>query len=123
MVERTKAPKDLPAQEPAPRSGRLTSDMSLPKLDAVEICSYIAAFVGMWAVLHLRLLGERRAGMLVNQLVHMTSPSIERHTSSRRARWVAVALLATVVVGGLASLALGMIEYFEHTVPNIQNLI
>ncbi len=123
MVERNKAPKDLPVRDQAPHPVRLTSDESLPKLNAVEICSYIAAFVGMWAVLELKLLAALLAGMLVHQLVHMIAPAIERHTSSQRARWVAVVLLATVVVGALTSLALGIIEHFEHTVPNIQDLI
>jgi predicted PurR-regulated permease PerM len=123
MVDRNEAPKDLPVREQAPRPVPLPSDVGLPKLNAVEICSYIAAFVGMWAVLQLRLLAALLAGMLVQQLVHMIAPAIERHTSSQRARWVAVVLLATVVVGGLTGIALGIIEHFEHTVPNIQDLI
>lgn len=102
---------------------RLTSDMSLPRFSAVEICSYAAALAGMWAVLHLKLLGALLAGMLVFQLVHMIAPAIERHMSSQRARWVAVVLLACVVVGGLASLAIRLIEHFQHAVPNIQNLL
>ncbi|CAN7509107.1 AI-2E family transporter [Trinickia sp. LjRoot230] len=123
MVKRNEAPQDLPVREPSPRPVRLTSDMSLPRLSAVEIGSYLAALVGMWAVLHLRLLAALLAGMLIYQLVHMIAPVVERHMSSQRARWLVVVILAGVLVGGLTSLAIAMIEHFEHTVPNIQNLL
>jgi predicted PurR-regulated permease PerM len=83
----------------------------------------LLAFAGMWAVLHFKLLGALLAGMLVYQLVHTLAPSIERHMSSQRARWVAVVVIAGVVVGGLGALCIGIVEHFEHTVPNIQNLL
>ncbi len=123
MGNRNEAPKNLAARDQTPRPVRLTSDMSLPKLSAVEVCSYVVAFLGIWAVMHLKLLAALLAGMLVHQLVHMIAPVIERHMSSQLARLVAAAILATIVVGGLTSLALAMIEHFEHTVPNIQNLL
>jgi predicted PurR-regulated permease PerM len=123
MGNRNEAPKELATRDKAARPVRLTSDMSLPKLSVVEACSYVAALTGMWAVMHLKLLAALLAGMLVHQLVHMIAPVIERHMSSHLARLVAVVILATVVVGGLTSLAIGMIEHFEQTVPNIQNLL
>ena len=122
MVKRNEAHEELPVRE-QPRQVRLTSNMSLPRLSAVEIGSYAVILFGMWAVLEWRLLGAMLAGMLVYQLVHAIAPAIERHMSSQRARWLAVVILATVVVGGLTSLAIGMIEHFEHTVPNIQTLL
>jgi predicted PurR-regulated permease PerM len=97
--------------------------MSLPKLSAIEIGSYVLMLVGMWVVLELKLLGALLAGMLVFQLVHTIAPGIERHMSSHRARWVAVVLLSIVVVGVLAALTIGIIEHFENTVPNVQNLL
>lgn len=123
MVKRNEAQEDLPVRAQPPRPVRLSSDMSLPRLSAVEIGSYVLAFVGMWAVLEWKLLGSLLAGMLVYQLVHTIAPAIERHMSSQRARWLAVVILATVVVGGLTSLAIGMIEHFAHAVPNIQSLL
>jgi predicted PurR-regulated permease PerM len=123
MVKRNEAHEDLPVREQPPRHVRLTSDMSLPRLSAVEIGSYAVVLFGMWAVIEWKLLGALLAGMLVYQLVHTIAPAIERHMSSQRARWLAVVILAVVVVGGLTSLAIGMIEHFEHTVPNIQTLL
>ena len=49
---------------------------------------------GMWAVIELRLLGALLAGLLVFQLVHTIAPRIERHMSSKRARWLAVVFLS-----------------------------
>lgn len=123
MVKRNEAHEDLPVREQPPRQVRLTSDMSLPRLPAVDIGSYAVMLFGMWAVLEWKLLTALLAGMLVYQLVHTIAPAIERHMSSQRARWLAVVILATVVVGGLTGLAIGMIEHFEHTVPNIQSLL
>ena len=122
MAKRNEGSQDTPVRETT-RPVRLTSDMSLPKLSAVEIGSYLLAFVAMWLMLALKLLGAMLAGMLVYQLVHTIAPKIERHMSSRRARWVAVVVIAGIVVGGLTGLSIAMIEHFEHTVPNIQNLL
>jgi predicted PurR-regulated permease PerM len=123
MAKRNEAQEDAQIRDLTPRPVRLTSDMSLPKLSAVEIGSYVLALVAMWAVLELRLLGALLAGMLVFQLVHTIAPAIEQHMSSKRARWVAVVVLAATVVGALAGLTLGIAEHFEHTVPNLQNLL
>jgi predicted PurR-regulated permease PerM len=123
MAKRNEAPEDTRIREVGGRPVRLTSDMSLPKLSAVEIGSYALALIGMWVVLHFKLLGALLGGMLVYQLVHTLAPGIERHMSGQRARWVAVVVIAAVVVGGLAGLAIGIVEHFEHTVPNIQNLL
>lgn len=123
MAKRNEAPEDTRIKEVAARPVRLTSDMSLPKLSAVEIGSYALAVFGMWAVLHFKLLGALLGGMLVYQLVHTIAPTIERHMPSYRARWVAVVVIASVVVGGLAGLTIGITEHFQHTVPNIQSLL
>ena len=44
MAKRNEAAENRPAVRPV----RLTSDMSMPKLSAVEIGSYIAAFAGLF---------------------------------------------------------------------------
>jgi hypothetical protein len=45
MAKRNEAAENRPAVRPV----RLTSDMSMPKLSAVEIGSYIAAFAGLFS--------------------------------------------------------------------------
>ncbi|PNL03036.1 hypothetical protein GAS19_02225 [Burkholderia glumae] len=105
------------------RSVRLTGDFSLPRLSAIEIGSYLVAILGLFLILHLKLLSGLLAGLLVYQLVHTISPAIERHMSSGRARWLSVVLLSVVIVGGLAGLTAAIIDHVEHTVPNLQGLM
>jgi predicted PurR-regulated permease PerM len=123
MVKRNEATDEKQVRDLRPRPVRLTSDMSLPKLSAVEIGSYMAAIAGMLAVLHLNLLGALLSGMLVYQLVQTISPLIERQMSSQRARWVAVVLLSIVIVGVLTGLTVGIIEHFEDDVPSVQTVM
>ncbi|WP_250450221.1 hypothetical protein [Caballeronia sp. ATUFL_M2_KS44] len=110
--------RDLPA-----RPVRLTSDMSMPKLPAVEIGSYIVAFLAMFLVLHLKLLGALLAGMLVFQLVHMIAPVIERHVMSKGARLISVVLISAIIIGGLTGATVATIEHFERDVPSMQKLL
>ncbi|MEW6342277.1 MAG: AI-2E family transporter [Paraburkholderia sp.] len=123
MTKRNEAPEDGQVQDLRPRPVRLTSDMSLPKLSAVEIGSYLLMLFGMWAVLNLRLLGALLAGLLVYQLIQTIAPRIEKHMSSQRARWLSVVILAVVIVGGLTLLVIGIIDHFEGDVPNVQVLL
>jgi len=123
MNKRNDAPKEPQVRDLRPRTVRLTSDMSLPKLSAVEIGSYLTAALGMWAVLHLNLLGALLAGMLVYQLVHTIAPLIERRTSSQRARWASVVLVSIVIVGGLTGVTVGIIQHFENDVPGVQKVM
>ena len=123
MAKRTEASGDTEVRDLRPRAVRLTSDMSLPKLSAVEIGSYIAALAGMWLVLHLNLLGALLAGMLVYQLVHTIAPRIERRMSSQRARWASVVLLSILIVGALTGVTVGVIEHFEDDVPSVQKVM
>ncbi len=123
MAKRNEASDDKQVRDLRPRAVRLTSDMSLPKLSAVEIGSYVVALLGMWAVLQLNLLGALLAGMLVYQLVHTISPLIERRMSSQRARWIAVVLVSAVIVGVLTGITIGIIEHFEDDVPSVQKML
>jgi predicted PurR-regulated permease PerM len=123
MTKRNEAPEDGQVQDLRPRPVRLTSDMSLPKLSAVEIGSYLLMLFGMLAVLNLRLLGALLAGLLVFQLIQTIAPRIEKHMSSQRARWLSVVILAVVIVGVLTGLVIGIIDHFEGDVPSVQFLL
>lgn len=110
--------RDLPT-----RHVRLTSDMSLPKLSAVEIGSYLLALAALFFTLRLQLLGGLLAGMLVFQLVHMIAPVIERHVVSRGARLIAVGLISAIIVGALTGATMATIQHFEHDFPSLQKLL
>jgi predicted PurR-regulated permease PerM len=123
MAKRNQAAEERPVRDLPARPVRLTSDMSMPKLSAVEIGSYILAFVAMFLVLHLQLLGAMMAGMLVFALVQMITPQIEKHMTSGRARWVAVVFLSVLIVGGLTGVTIATIDHFENNVPSMQKLL
>lgn len=123
MVKRNEATDEKQVRDLRPRPVRLTSDMSLPKLSAVEIGSYLTAIGALVAVLELNLLGALLAGMLVYQLVHLIAPVIERRMSSQRARWASVVLVSIVIVGVLTGLTVGIIEHFEDDVPSVQKVM
>lgn len=108
--------RDLPT-----RHVRLTSDMSSPKLSAVEIGSYLLALLALYLTLRLQLLGGMLAGMLVYQLTHMIAPVIERHVVSKGARLISVGLISAIIVGGLTGATVATIEHFEHDFPSMQN--
>lgn len=84
----------------------------------VLIASWILAFGGLLLVLPMRLLPSLLAGLLVFELVNMLTPQLERLIAGRRARWVAVALLGTLVVSSLALLFAGVISFVLHEAEN-----
>ena len=84
----------------------------------VVIASWILVFGGLLLVLPLRLLPSLLAGLLVFELVNMLTPQLERLIAGRRARWVAVALLGTLVVSTLALLFAGVISFVLHEAEN-----
>ncbi len=84
----------------------------------VLIASWILVFGGLLLVLPMRLLPSLLAGLLVFELVNMLTPQLERLIAGRRARWVAVALLGTLVVSSLALLFAGVISFVLHEAEN-----
>lgn len=92
----------VPALPPSPTSRPET-------LRAYAIASWVLAGLALWAVLHLRLLLALFCGLLVHQIVRALSPRLQRRVSGERARVIAVALLASVIVG---LLGLGVVALF-----------
>ncbi|WP_407314786.1 AI-2E family transporter [Pseudomonas sp. nanlin1] len=84
----------------------------------VLIASWILVFGGLLLVLPLRLLPSLLAGLLVFELVNMLTPQLQRLIAGRRARWLAVALLGTLVVSVLALIFAGVISFVLHEAEN-----
>lgn len=84
----------------------------------VYIASCILVFGGLLAVLPLKLLPSLLAGLLVYELVDMLTPQLQRLIAGERARWLAVALLGTLVVSVLALLFAGAISFILHEAEN-----
>lgn len=89
---------------------------------AVRIASYIAAGLGLFLVLYLRLLPALLAGLLVYEVVVSTAPLMGRRLSGDRARVLAVALIGVVVVGLITLLILGGIAFFRNEIGNPEDL-
>ncbi len=73
---------------------------------------------GLLLVLPLKLLPSLLAGLLVFELVNMLTPQLQRLIEGRRARWLAVALLGTVIVSVLTLIFAGAISFLLHEAEN-----
>ncbi len=80
------------------------------------ITSCVLMGLGLLAVLYFHLLPVLIAGLLVYELVLVTSPLLGRRVSSTRARLLAVALIASIVVGLLVLLILGGVNLVHREV-------
>ena len=69
------------------------------------------------------LLAALLSGLFVYSLVHLMAPRLESHFSSRRAKMVAVAGLASLVVGALTLGIWAAILFFQSDAGNLQNLL
>ena len=80
--------------------------------------SWVIIFGGLLLVIPLRLLPSLLAGLLVFELVNMLTPQLQRLIEGRRARWLAVALLGTLVVSVLALIFAGAFSFLLHEAEN-----
>ena len=84
----------------------------------ILLASYIIIAGGLLLVFPLRLLPSLLAGLLVYELVNMLTPQLQRLIAGRRARWLAVMLLGTLVVSVLALIFAGAISFLLHEAEN-----
>ena len=82
------------------------------------LASLVIVAGGLFLALPLRLLPSLLAGLLVFELVNMLTPQLQRLIAGRRARWLAVALLGTLVVSVLALIFAGIISFVLHEAEN-----
>ncbi len=98
------------AAEPSPPDPA-TLERLEPGFRFVVAAWLITAFL-LWFVLHVDLLPSLLAGLLVFELVHLFTMRI-RFVQERRARILAVAVIATLVVGALGLVAFGTTLFFK----------
>lgn len=84
----------------------------------VMLASWIIVFAGLLLVLPFKLLPSLLAGLLVYELVNMLTPKLQHLIAGRRARWLAVALLGTLVVSTLTLLFASAISFLLHEAEN-----
>jgi predicted PurR-regulated permease PerM len=100
----------------------VSMDVASSRTHVIRIASYIAMGLGLFLVLYLRLLPALLAGLLVYEVVVSVAPLMGRRLSGDRARVLAVALVAIVVVGLLTLLILGGISFFRNEIGNPEDL-
>jgi predicted PurR-regulated permease PerM len=89
----------------------------------IAIASWVLAAAALLIVLHLHLLLPLLCGMLVHQLVRLLSPLLQRHVSGERARMLSVALVAAIVIAGLAVGVIAMIAFLRSDAGSLPHLL
>ncbi len=84
----------------------------------ITLASLIIVMAGLLLALPLKLLPSLLAGLLVFELVNMLTPRLQPLLAGQRARWLAVALLGTLVVSALTLLIAGAFSFLLHEAEN-----
>jgi predicted PurR-regulated permease PerM len=106
---------DTPAP-PAPEIRRPPS--------AIEIASWVLAGLALILVLHLHVLAALVGGLAVYEIVHILARRLHFIRGRREAgKFVAVGLLAILIVAGLTLSILGVIAFFRSDQGNLPALI
>ena len=84
----------------------------------ITLASLIIVMGGLLLALPLKLLPSLLAGLLVFELVNMLTPRLQPLLAGQRARWLAVALLGTLVVTTLTLLIAGAFSFLLHEAEN-----
>jgi predicted PurR-regulated permease PerM len=87
--------------------------VGLPPPTRSEIAAWIIAGFALLTVLWLHLLPALLAGLLVYELVHLTTPLLQRYLSNERARVVAVSALAVLMVGAVTAAVTWLVVYLR----------
>jgi predicted PurR-regulated permease PerM len=74
-----------------------------------DTATYVLMAILMWLVLKVQLLPALLVGLLVFELVHVISPLIARRMPGKYAKWLAVVLLATFVIGLLVAIGMSIL--------------
>ncbi|BAW25905.1 MULTISPECIES: hypothetical protein [Pseudomonas] len=84
----------------------------------ITLASLFIVMAGLLLALPLKLLPSLLAGLLVFELVNMLTPRLQPLLAGQRARWLAVALLGTLVVITLTLLIAGAFSFLLHEAEN-----
>ena len=93
-----------------------------PTPDRMRQTAWLLAAAALLLVLKLHLLPALLAGLLVHELVHLIAPPLQRRISSARGKLIAVALLATAVVGATAAAVVGALAFFRSDAGSLASL-
>jgi len=110
------------AHRPADDCRVMTETLRLTAPPA-RIAAWLLMLLAMWAALKLGLVVTLLAGLLVFQLTHVLAPLVERKVRGHRARVIAVAVLAALIVGVLTLAIVGLVAFFRADAGGEQALL
>ncbi|HYC45288.1 MAG TPA: AI-2E family transporter [Burkholderiales bacterium] len=101
----------------------MTDTHAARRPSTMEITAWVLMAAMLVGVLHLHLLAALLAGLLVFELVHMMAPRLQRRFFGPRPRMVAVAILATVIVGLLTAAVIGIVAFMRSEAGSLTGLL
>jgi predicted PurR-regulated permease PerM len=102
----------------------IPADVNQQPLSSFEIAAWVLSAAALFFVLKLHLLPALFAGLLVYELVHVIAPALRlTKLVGKRARLVAVALLATTIAVLVGFIIWGMTVFFRHESGHIPALL
>lgn len=107
----------------APLPNRPTPKPTLESSPRIELATQVLAAVALLAAIKLGLLASLLSGLLVYQLVHLLSPSLDRLVPRRAGKIAAVALLAAVVIAAIAGALFGMVALLSGGSESVEALL
>jgi len=87
-----------------------------------NIAAWILIGITMILVLKFQLLPALLAGLLVYELIHLLTPFIERKFPGPRAKVIAIAILATVIVGLLTLAGASLVAFLRSDAGSVTEL-
>ncbi|MEG3135881.1 AI-2E family transporter [Rouxiella sp. T17] len=92
--------------------------MQIMRPHQIRWFSLLIVIGGLILVLPLHLLGCFISGFVVYELVNGLTPYFQKVIRGDRARWLVVALISTIVVGGLILAIMGIVSFLLHDMRN-----
>ncbi|UPG90568.1 hypothetical protein L2Y96_02010 [Luteibacter aegosomaticola] len=89
---------------------------------AIRLATYVLAALALWGILMLHLISALLAGLLVYEVVEGMTPLIRRAIPGERARFIAVGVVAVVVVGVIVLLVVSGLSFYRHDLGDPQQL-
>ena len=101
----------------------MTNQIDKPVVDKPTIAAWLLMIFAMFFVLNVHLLPALLAGLLVFELVHIISPYIAHKLPGKGAKIVAVILLASLVIGLLTLIGMGLTALLGSDSGGLSKLI
>ncbi len=101
----------------------MTSKIANKLVNKHDIAAWILVGLAMVLVLIYHLLPALLAGLLVYELIHILTPYIEQKFPGPRAKIIAIALLATIIVGLLTLAGAGLVAFLRSDAGSVTELL